>query len=161
MKTPLIALALTGLIAAGTAHADYSITRETTIGDEYGGQLQAHTQGTLAAEAAERTTLVTFTQFHPHRAEVAVDGQIERDFNRVDEEVSRLFNGSLTITNAASGDEAPKITTVSFTDLEVVRDNEGTRLSGTLQVNDRVIDAQEAPRAVRAILLRLFHFLHY
>lgn len=161
MKAPLIALALAGLVAAGTANADYTITRDTTIGDEYGGQLQAHTEGVLAAEAAERTTLVSFTQFHPHRAEVAVDGEIERDFSRADEEVSRLFNGSLTITNATAGGEAPAVTTISFTDLEVVHDDEGTRLSGTLQVNDRVIDAQEAPRAVRAILLRLFRFLHY
>lgn len=162
MKTPVLAVALVGLLAAGSARADFTLTRDTTLADSYGGQMTAHTDGSLSPEAGERDTVVTFTQFHPNRQEVFVDGEISRAYDRSDESVSRVFNGSISISNTALAAEQPgALTRIVFTDLRIERGDDGATLSGTLQVNDHSIDAAEAPLAVKRILLRLFRFLHY
>lgn len=162
MKTRVLALALVSLLAAGNARADFTLTRDTTLADGYGGQLTSHTDGTLSPEAGERNTVVTFNQFHPNRQEIFVDGTITRAFERVDESVSRIFSGSISITNSQlAADQPGALTQISFTDLSIVRDENGISLSGTLQINDRTIDAAEAPNAVKRILRRLFRFLHY
>lgn len=160
MKTSLIALGLASLMIAGGARADFSIDRETTLGDDYGGQLHAVTAGTLASEGGERSTVATFSNFHPRAEATTVDGQITRHFTRVDEEATRTYNGDLNIVSAvAEGD--PRTLTLHFEQLTVTRNDEGASLSGTLVVNDHSIDAAQAPGMVKAIVLRLIRFLHY
>jgi len=160
MKTSLIALGLAGLLLAGGARADFTLNRETTLSDAFGGQFHAVTAGTLAAESAERSTLATFTNFHPHAEATTVNGQIERRFERVDEDATRRYNGDLSIATAVAGG-APRSLTLRFEDLTVIRGDDGASLSGTLVVNDHRIDAATAPGVVKTILLRLIRFLHY
>lgn len=160
MKTSLVALGLAGLLLAGGARADFTLNRETTVGDAFGGQLHAVTAGTLAAEGAERNTVATFTNFHPGAEATTVNGQIERHFERVDEDATRRYNGDLSIATAVAGAD-PRSLTLRFEDLTVVRGDNGASLSGTLVVNDHSIDAAQAPGMVRTILLRLIRFLHY
>lgn len=161
MKSPLFALAFAALLAAGSARADFELTRETTLVDDFGGQFHALTQGTLGSEAAERTTVATFSNFHPRAANSSVEGQIERHFQRVDEDAQRVYNGSLTITSSAAEGAEPRVLTLGFESLSVVRGDDGASLSGTLVVNGNSIDAAQAPAAVKRILLRLLRFLHY
>lgn len=160
MKPSLIALGLASLMIAGGARADFTLNRETTLGDDYGGQFHAVTAGTLAPEGGERSTVATFSDFHPRAEATTVNGQIERHFVRVDEEATRSYNGDLSIvTTAAEGE--PRILALRFEELTVIRNDQGASLSGTLVVNDHSIDAAQAPGMVKTILLRLIRFLHY
>ncbi len=160
MKTSLVALGLAGLLLAGGARADFTLNRETTLSDAFGGQFHAVTDGTLAAEGAERSTVATFTNFHPRAEATTVNGQIDRRFERVDEEATRRYNGDLSIVTAVAGGD-PRSLTLRFEDLTVVRGDDGASLSGTLVVNDQSIDAAQAPGVVKAIVLRLIRFLRY
>lgn len=161
MKSPLYAVAFAALLAAGSARADFDLTRETTLADDHGGQLHVLTQGTLGADAAERTTVATFSNFHPRTADSHVDGQIERHFQRIDEDAQRVYNGALTITSSGEEGSAPRVLNLAFESLTVIRGDDGASLSGTLVVNGNRIDAGQAPGAVKRILLRLLRFLHY
>jgi len=161
MKLPLSSVALIALLAAGSARADFNLTRETTLGDDFGGQFHALTQGTLGSEAAERTTVATFSNFHPRAATSSVDGQIKRHFQRVDEDALREYNGNLTITSTGEEGSEPRLLTLGFESLTVLRGDDGASLSGTLLVNGNSIDAAQAPGTVKRILLRLLRFLHY
>ncbi len=161
MKPYLFTIAFAALLAAGSARADFDLTRETTLADDFGGQFHALTQGTLGSEAAERTTVATFSNFHPRAANSSVDGQIERRFQRIDEDAQRVYNGALTITSAGEEGSEPRVLTLAFESLTVVRGDDGASLSGTLVVNGNSIDAAQAPGAVKRILLRLLRFLHY
>ncbi|MDX2301048.1 MAG: hypothetical protein NW204_15100 [Xanthomonadaceae bacterium] len=160
MKTSLIALGLAGLLLAGGARADFTLDRETTLGDDFGGQFHSVTTGTLAAEGAQRDTVATFSNFHPRAEATTVDGQISRHFERIEEQAARTYDGDLSIVTAVAEGE-PRSLTLRFEALTVTRGDDGATLSGTLVVNDQSIDAAQTPGVVKAILLRLIRFLHY
>ncbi len=163
MKKQLLPLLFATALVAGNAQADFTLNRDTKLTDAYGGTFTSLTQGTLAAESAERDTVSTFTNFHPNDEYTTVNGQIERSFQRTDENAERTYNGALTIANTPSStsQEPARTFSVAFENLKIQRGDDGAALSGTLLVNGKSIDAGTAPNQVKRILIRLVRFLRY
>jgi hypothetical protein len=159
-KQTLFALALGA--ASLAAHAGLSIERTTTIRDDYNGRAVIESAATLGGdETGTRVSEATFTNFHPRDEHRFVDGEISREAVRDGELVTVTYDGELTLSNNAGGNNGngnSQQLVISFVDLRIERGDESVDLAGTLVVNGRSIDAATAPAQVRAILLGLLRF---
>ena len=158
-KKTLLALALCVVSVAASA---LTFERTTTIKDDFNGRVVIQSAGTLGRDNGSRVAEAHFTNFHPREQTRYVDGDIAREAVRDGELVTVSYDGALTLSNNAAGNNGngnAQQVTISFVDLKIVKNaEEGPDLSGTLIVNGQSIDAASAPAQVRAVLLGLLRF---
>lgn len=145
---------LLALLAMSHSVQAMTLNRETSLADGRGGQMVAVTTGELAAGSASRTTDASFSNFQPREDGARVDGTLRREFSREGRSTESVLSGQLTLTpgTAASNGE-PRV--LKITALSVLRDGDGPQLSGTVEIDGTVVEAERLPPAIRRLLRRL------
>jgi hypothetical protein len=155
----LTALFSAALLLAGSAHAVLSLDKSVTLSDEFGGVLQIVSSGELDIPGADIVSSATFSHFHPGAQDRSVNGQVERQRSRANQEITSSYSGSMTF-DAVDADGNALQNVVEFVDLTLVRSEQGPQLSGSVILNGEVIDASAMPQQVAVLLRRVLRFFY-
>jgi len=147
------------LLLASSSYAVLSLDKSVTLADEFGGVLQIASSGELDIPGADVVSTATFSNFHPGAQDRSVDGQVERQRSRADQQITSSYSGSLTF-DAVDADGMALQSVVEFVDLTIVRSEQGPQFSGSVILNGEVIDASAMPQQVAVILRRVLRFFY-
>lgn len=153
--------ALAALALSSSAFAALTLDRSSTITDSLGGKLAITTSGTLEIPGADTTSQLALVNFHPHdSAALTANGTLTRAHQRVNETVTNIYNGSVTLAGVDK-DGNPVNDTLLLQDVQVVRSGNGPVFSGSVVLNGNSLDAAHLPEAAKRVLrgvLRVFEF---
>ncbi len=159
-KTLCSLIFLAALLLATSAQAVLSLDKNVTLSDEFDGVLQITSTGELDIPGADINSIATFTDFHPGAQERSVNGEVQRQRNRGNEQMTSMYSGSLTF-DAVDADGNPLQNVLEFDNLTIVRSVEGPQFSGAVILNGEVIDAAAMPKQVAVILRRVLRFFYF
>lgn len=152
-------LVLIALCLAPAAQALLTLEKSVSLTDEFGGTLQIQSSGALDIPGADINSIASFSDFHPGAQDRSVNGQVERQRNRANEQLTSVYSGSLTF-DAVDADGNGRQNVLEFADLTIVRSATGPQFSGAVILNGEVIDAGEMPQQVAVILRRVLRFFY-
>ncbi len=159
-KTPIVGLlSVAVLLLATSASAVLSLDKSVMLSDEFDGMLQINSSGELDIPGTDIDSIATFSNFHPGAQDRTVNGEVSRQRNRANQQMTSIYSGSL-IFDAIDADGNPVQNVLEFDQLTIVRDGDGPQMSGAVILNGEVIDAAAMPKQVAMILRRVLRFFY-
>jgi len=154
MNTKLLKNFITTLVFLSfisSAQAGFSITRMTTIVDDFSGSYTVTNSGRLQDREYSGTSVTEFTNFHPFPAkdEANLTGTLSKTVERGN---GRSISSDAVLTLTGTDNTV----NISFTGLNhVVKDGE-VSLTGEVTANDETYDANDLPVRLKKLLKRIF-----
>ncbi|GAB4174508.1 MAG: hypothetical protein Kow0020_10040 [Wenzhouxiangellaceae bacterium] len=158
ISTLLVAIAL---LTGGSALAALQIERQATITYDEGGTLVMITVAERDALGGESSTTATFDEFSVRADGPTITGELVRERVATGESVETVYNGTVEIHTPSSPSGPERLDTLTLENLTIVRDGDGPELSGTVIFNGDAIAAEDLPRPIRYLVLRMLRVFQF